>query len=52
LLDHIGTGKLLNSVDKFTDWEWFENLASELISPRIQMNLEEADKVAVTLLQP
>jgi hypothetical protein len=34
-------------VDKFTDWERFQRLASELISPKIQINLEEeADKVA------
>jgi hypothetical protein len=46
LLDNVGTRKLLNLVDKFTDWEWFQSLAPELISPRIQMNLEEADKVA------
>jgi hypothetical protein len=33
--------------EKFTDWEWFESLASDLISPRIKINLrEEADKAA------
>jgi hypothetical protein len=34
-------------IDKFTDWEWFQSLASEWISPRIQINLgEEAIEVA------
>jgi hypothetical protein len=46
LLDHIGTKKLLNPVGKFTDWEWFQSLDFELISPRIKKNLEEADKAA------
>jgi hypothetical protein len=46
LLDHVRTRKFLDLVDKFTDWEWFESLASELVSPRIQINSgEEADKV-------
>jgi hypothetical protein len=41
-VDHIS-----DPVDKFTDWERFESLASELISRRIQINLrEEADKAA------
>jgi hypothetical protein len=45
LLDHIKTRNLLDPADKFTDWELFQSLASELISPRIQINLdEEADK--------
>jgi hypothetical protein len=34
LLDHVRTRNLLEP-DKFTDWEQFQNLASELISPRI-----------------
>jgi hypothetical protein len=45
LLDHIRTRSLSGSIDKFRDWERFQSLASELISPRIQINSgEEADK--------
>jgi hypothetical protein len=37
----------LNVAEKFTDWEWFQSLVSELIFLRIQINCgEEADKVA------
>jgi hypothetical protein len=47
LQDHIRTKNLSDLVDKFTDWEQFQSLASKLISPRIQINMgEEADKVA------
>jgi hypothetical protein len=35
LLDHIRTRNYSDPVEKFIDWEWFQNLASELISPRI-----------------
>jgi hypothetical protein len=38
LLDNIRTRNLSDPVDKFTDWEWFQSLASELFSPRIQTN--------------
>jgi hypothetical protein len=39
------TRKLSDPVDKFTDWRQFQNLTSELISPRIQINSgEEANK--------
>jgi hypothetical protein len=38
LLDHIRDRNLLDPVDKFTDWEQFQSLASELISPTIQIN--------------
>jgi hypothetical protein len=51
LLDHDRTRNLSDLLDKFTDWEWFQSLASELISPRIQINSgEEADKQPATLL--
>jgi hypothetical protein len=47
LLDHIRSRTLFDQVDKFTDWERFQHLASELISPKIQINSEEkADKAA------
>jgi hypothetical protein len=38
LLDHVRTRNLWDLVDKFTDWGQFQSLASELISPRIQIN--------------
>jgi hypothetical protein len=47
ILDHDKTRNPSEPVEKFTDWEWFQSLASDLISPRIEINLgEEADKVA------
>jgi hypothetical protein len=47
LLDHVRTMNLSDPGDKFTDWEWFQSLATELISPRIKINSgEEAYKVA------
>jgi hypothetical protein len=47
LLDHIRSRNLSDPVDKFTDWERFQRLASELISPKIKINSEEeADKAA------
>jgi hypothetical protein len=46
-LDHFRSRNLSDSVGKFTDWERFQRLASELILPRIQINSEkEADKAA------
>jgi hypothetical protein len=46
-LDHVRTRNLSEPVDKFTDWERFQNLTPELISPRIQFNSGgEADKAA------
>jgi hypothetical protein len=46
---YIRTRNLSDPVNKFTDWERFQSLAFELISPRIQMNSEEAKKVACDL---
>jgi hypothetical protein len=47
LLDHVRTGDISDPVGKFTDWERFQSLASELISPGILINAgEEADKAA------
>jgi hypothetical protein len=37
---------LSNLVDKFTDCEWFQRLASEFISSRIQINFREDDDKA------
>jgi hypothetical protein len=47
ILDHVKIRNLSESVEKFTDWERFQSLASELISPRIEINSGvEADKAA------
>jgi hypothetical protein len=41
----------LDPVNKFTDWEQFHSLASELMSSRIQINLGgETDKMACDLI--
>jgi hypothetical protein len=32
LLDYVRTRNPLDPVDKFTDWEWFQSLDSEIIS--------------------
>jgi hypothetical protein len=44
LLGHIRIRKHSNPIEKFTGWERFQSLTSELISPRIQTNSGEADK--------
>jgi hypothetical protein len=50
VLDHVTTKKLLNPLEKFTDWERFQNLVSNLISPKIEINSGvEANKAAVEL---
>jgi endonuclease/exonuclease/phosphatase family metal-dependent hydrolase len=36
LLDHARTMNLSDTVDNFTDWERFQSLAAELISPRMR----------------
>jgi hypothetical protein len=41
ILDHVKTKNLSEQVEKFTNWEWFQSLASVLISPRIEINSEE-----------
>jgi hypothetical protein len=47
LMYHIRTTNPSGQVGKLTDWERFQSLASELSSPRIQINSgEEADKTA------
>jgi hypothetical protein len=46
ILDHVKIRSLSEPIEKFTDWDWFQSLASELISPRIEINSGvEADKV-------
>jgi hypothetical protein len=47
LLNLVRTRNTWPMVGKFTDWDWFQSLTSELISPRIQIKLgKEVDKVA------
>jgi hypothetical protein len=41
IMDHVENRKVLNRAEKLTDWERFQRLASELISPRIQINSDE-----------
>jgi hypothetical protein len=47
ILYYVKIRNLSEPVEKFTDWERFQSLASELISPRIEINSGvEADKTA------
>jgi hypothetical protein len=47
ILDPVRTREALDPVEKLTDWELFQSLASELISPNIQIHSsDEADKAA------
>jgi hypothetical protein len=46
-LDHVKIRNLSEPIEKFTDWNQFQNLAWELISPRIEINSGlEDDKAA------
>jgi hypothetical protein len=46
-LDHVTTKKLSEPLEKFTEWERFQNLVSNLILSRIKMNCGvEVDKAA------
>jgi hypothetical protein len=42
ILYHVETKNLSEPVEKFTDWERFQSFASELISPRIEIDSKEA----------
>jgi hypothetical protein len=47
ILDHVKIRNLSDPIEKFTDWDRFQSLTSELISPKIEIKLEaEADKAA------
>jgi hypothetical protein len=37
ILDHIKAREILDPVEKFTDWERFQSLASALVSPRVEL---------------
>jgi hypothetical protein len=46
MLDHVTAKKLSEPLEKFKNWEWFQNLASNLISLKIEINSGvEANKV-------
>jgi hypothetical protein len=36
--DHVKIRNLSEPIEKFTDWDLFQSLASELISPQIKIN--------------
>jgi hypothetical protein len=38
ILDHVRTKQISEPFEIFTDWERFQSLASNLISPRIEIN--------------
>jgi hypothetical protein len=42
ILDHAKFRNLLEPIEKFTDWDRFQSLASELIPPRIEINAGKA----------
>jgi hypothetical protein len=53
IMDHVTIRNLSDPVEKFTDWERFQSLASDLVSPRIQINSGvEADKAARDFIAP
>jgi hypothetical protein len=50
-MDHVTTKKFSEPLEQFTNWKRFRNLASNLISPRIEINsMVEADKVALEVM--
>jgi hypothetical protein len=47
ILDHVKIRNISEPIEKFTDWDQFQRIASELMSPRIEINSGvEADKAA------
>ena len=47
ILDHVTTRNPSAYLEKFMDWDRFQSLTSELISPKLKINSEvEADKAA------
>jgi hypothetical protein len=47
LLQHVKVRNLSKPIEKLTDWKQFQNIASELLSPRLETNTGiEADKAA------
>jgi hypothetical protein len=53
ILDHVTTSNLSEPIERFTDWERFQRLASDLVSPKIQINSGvEADEAAREFAAP
>jgi hypothetical protein len=53
ILDHVRTKQISEPLEKFTNWEWFQSLASNLISPRVKINSwAEFDKAARAFTAP
>jgi hypothetical protein len=56
ILDHVRTKQISEPLEKFTNWERFQSLASNLILPRVEINSGvEADKATrafAALLHP
>jgi hypothetical protein len=47
LLEHIKVRNISKPIEKLIDWKQFKNIASELISPRLEINTGiQVDKVA------
>jgi hypothetical protein len=47
MLDHVSTRDISAPIEIFTDWERFQNVASEIISPRVQIqSIEDAEETA------
>jgi hypothetical protein len=47
ILNHVKIRNLSEPIEKFTDWDQFQSLISELMSPQIEIKLGvEADNVA------
>jgi hypothetical protein len=47
ILDHVKIRNLSDPIEKFTNWDWFQSLASELISQKVEIKSGvEADKAA------
>jgi hypothetical protein len=47
MLDDVKMRNLSEPIEEFTDWERFQSLASDLISPRVEINTGvETDKAA------
>jgi hypothetical protein len=47
VLDHVKIRNFSEPIENYTDWEWFQSLASDLISPRLEINMGvEADEAA------
>jgi hypothetical protein len=53
ILDHVKAREVSDPVEKFTDWERFQSLASDLVSLKIQINSStDADKAARDFAAP